>query len=119
MFGHSRPFLNRMLDLLSHFGKEHIRLDINFHRDLNWFQKFRPQFNGKAFLVHGLVQATTELDACLQGLGPVYMNQVFAVPIPEYCFQFSIVHLEMLNILEQNNFQYYTNINELKPIVLK
>ena len=27
------------------------------------------------------------------------MNQVYAVPIPEYCYNFSIVHLEMLNIL--------------------
>ena len=97
---HSRPFLNRMLDLLrSHFGKEQIPLDINFHRDLNWFQKFLPQFNGKAFFVHRPVQATIELDACLQGLGAVYTNQVYAVPIPEYRFQFSIVHLEMLNIL--------------------
>ena len=97
---HSRPFLNRMLDLLrSHFGKEQIQLDINFHRYLNWFKKFLPQFNGKAFFVHRPVQATIELDACLQGLGAVYMNQVYAVPIPEYCFQFSIVHLEMPNIL--------------------
>ena len=88
------------MDLIrSHFGKAHIQLDINFHRDLNWFQKFWPQFNGKAFFVHRPVQATIELDACLQGLGAANMNQVHAVPIPEYCHNFSIVHLEMLNIL--------------------
>ena len=73
----SRPFLNRMLDLLrSHFGKDYIQLDLNFHRDLNWFQTFVPELNGKAFCVHCPVQATIELDACLQGLSAVYMNRV-------------------------------------------
>ena len=96
----SRTFLNRMLDTLrAHFGKENIALDINFHRDLNWFQKFLSKFNGTAFFVHRPVQATIELDACLQGLGAVYMNQVYAIHIPQYCKNFSIVHLEMLNIL--------------------
>ena len=107
-----------MLDLLrSHFGKEQIQLDVNFHRDLNWFQKFLPQFNGKAFFVHRPVQATIELDACLQGLGAVYANQVYAVPIPEYCVQFSIVHLEMLNILVAIRVwcQYWAN----KRIIIK
>ena len=89
-----------MLDTLrAHFGKEKISLDINFHRDLNWFKKFLPKFNGTAFFVHRPIQATIELDACLQGLGAVYMNQVYAIPIPQYCQNFSIVHLEMLNIL--------------------
>ena len=43
--------------------------------------------------------AAIELDACLQGLGVVYMNQVYVIHIPQYCQHFSIVHLEMLNIL--------------------
>ena len=89
-----------MLDTLrAHFGKENIALDINFHRELNWFKKFLPKFNGTAFFVHHPVQATIELDACLQGLGAVHMNQVYAIHIPQYCKKFSIVHLEMLNIL--------------------
>ena len=74
-------------------------------------------FNGKAFFVHHPVQATIELDACLQGLGAVYANQVYAVPIPEYCFQFSIVHLERLNILVAIRVwcQYWAN----KRIIIK
>ena len=96
----SRTFLNRMLDTLrAHFGKENISLDIEFHRDLNWFKKFLPKFNGTAFFIHRPVQATIELDACLQGLGAVYLNQVYAIHIPQYCKNFSIVHLEMLNIM--------------------
>ena len=68
---HSRPFLNRMLDLLRSLFIKFIQLDINSYRDLNWFQKFLPQLNGKAFFVHRPVQATIDLDACLQGLGAV------------------------------------------------
>ena len=96
----SRTFLNRMLDTLRrHFGTDNITLDIDFHRDLNWFKKFLKKFNGTAFFYHHPVQATIELDACLQGLGAIYRNQVYAFPIPQYCDSFSIVHLEMLNIL--------------------
>ena len=49
--------------------------------------------------MHSPVQATIELDACLQGLGSIYVNQVYTIPIPQYCQNLSIVHLEMLNIL--------------------
>ena len=63
---HSRPFLNRMLDLLrGHFGKDNIQLDIHFRRTLIGSKHFLPQFNGKPFFVHRPVQATIELDACL------------------------------------------------------
>ena len=66
-----------MLDTLHrHNNTDKIVLDINFHRDLNWFCKFLPKFNGRAFFSHSPVQATIELDACLQGLGAVCMNQV-------------------------------------------
>ena len=83
-----------MLDLLrSYFGKNHIQLDVNFQRDLNWFQKFLPQFNDKAFFVYHPVRVTIELDACLQGLGAVYMNQVYSVSIAGYCQNLSIVHI--------------------------
>ena len=96
----ARFFLNRMMDTLrSHFGREKILLDIHFYRDLNWFKIFLITFNGKAFFVHRPVLATIELDACLKGLGAIYINKVYAIPIPQYCQNFSIVHLEMLNIL--------------------
>ena len=62
-------------------------------------KKFLPKFNDTAFFVHHPIHATIVLDACLQGLGAVYLNQVYAIPTPQYCQNFSIVHLEMLNIL--------------------
>ena len=96
----SRVFLNRMLDTLrAHFGRDNINLDQNFHRDLNWFIKFLPHFNGVAFFNHLPFSMTIELDACLQGLGAICRNQVYAVKIPKNFENYSIVHLEMLNIL--------------------
>ena len=96
----SRFFLNRMLDTLrSHFDKDDILLDGNFHRDLNWFLKFLPHFNGVAFFNHVPIRKVIELDACLQGLGAVYQNQVYSIQIPKNFENYTIVHLEMLNIL--------------------
>ena len=39
------------------------------------------------------------MDACLQGLGAVYQNQVYSIQIPKNFENYTIVHLEMLNIL--------------------
>ena len=96
----SHFFLNRMLDTLrSHFGRDNISLDVNFHRDLNWFLKFLPYFNGTAFFNHTPMRKVIELDACLEGLGAIYRNQVYSIRIPKNFKNYNIVHLEMLNIL--------------------
>ena len=39
-----------------------------------------------------------ELDACLEGLGAICQNQVYSIKIPQKFENYSIVHLEMLNI---------------------
>ena len=92
-------FLNHMLDpFCSHNNTDKIILDTNFHRDLNWFCKFLPKFDGKAFFQHSPIQATIEL-ACLQGLGAVCMNQVYAIKIPVHLENCWIIHLEMFNII--------------------
>ena len=89
-----------MLELLrAHFGQEKIQLTDDFHRDLNWFLKFLPTFNGVSFFKHISIQATIELDACLQGLGAVCNNQIYAIKIPPNFQNYTIVHLEMLNEL--------------------
>ena len=96
----SRFFLNRTLQLIrAHFGQEKIQLTDDFHQDLNWFLKFLPKFNGLSFFKHVSVQATIELDACLQSLGTVCNNQIYAIKIPPNFQNYTIVHLEMLNVL--------------------
>ena len=96
----SRPFLNRMLDLLRASNKqESINLNVEFKRDLNWFCEFLPDFNGSAFFKHDHIDGEIELDACLEGLGAIYNNHIYAIPIPKGYMHMGIVHLEMLNIL--------------------
>ena len=96
----SRPFLNRMLDLLKSSDKlEKIMLTIEFKRDLYWFLEFIPKFNGKAFISHNPVMEKIELDASLQGLGASWGSQVYSIQIPLGYENMTIVHLEMLNIL--------------------
>ena len=96
----SRPFLNRMLDLLRSSDKlEKIMLTIEFKRDLYWFLEFIPKFNGKVFISHNPVMEKIELDASLQGLGARWGSQVYSIQIPLGYENMTIVHLEMLNIL--------------------
>ena len=96
----SRPFLNRMLDLLRSSDKQtKITLTTEFRRDLNWFLEFIPKFNGKAFISNNPVMEEIELDASHRGLGARWGSHVYSIPIPLGYENMSIVHLEMLNIL--------------------
>ena len=92
----ARIFLCRMLhSLRCNHGKNSITLDNEFKKDLMWFNKFLPIFNGKTFFNKRHPKATIELDASLSGLGAR-----FGAKSPDRnMFQGSIVHLEMLNIL--------------------
>ena len=82
----SRPFLNRMLDLLRSSDKlSKIYLTMDFKRDLNWFLEFIPKFNGKAFISHQPITEEIELDASLQGLGASGVTRCIA----------SLFHLDM------------------------
>ena len=65
----------------------------DFHHDLNWFLKFLPTFIGVSFVKLVPVETTIELDACLQGLGAVCNNQVYAVKILPNFQNYTIVQV--------------------------
>ena len=97
---YSRNFLNRMLDLLRQTHKETtINLTPEFIRDLAWFLKFAPKFNGTSLFNHAQVHAKIELDASLEGLGAYFNDQIYAIPLVRGYNHFRIVQLEMLNVL--------------------
>ena len=48
---------------------------------------------------HRRIDCEVELDTCLNGLGSVWKNLVYHVPLQRHYLNLSIVHLEMLNIL--------------------
>ena len=96
----ARVFLNRMLQLLRDTrDSKVINLTNDFHRDLGWFQKFLPMFNGTSFFKHRTIDGEMSLDACLTGLGGRWGSLVYHLKIPKVFILLGIVHLEMVNIL--------------------
>ena len=96
----ARAFLNRMLALLRvGHASQKIHLTTEFRRDLRWFEKFLPLYNGVSLYDHRPTDHTLELDACLTGLGGRWCDFVYHLPIPLGFMNWSIVHLEMVNIL--------------------
>ena len=49
--------------------------------------------------MHKRIDHSVELDACLDGLGGIWNNYVYHIPIMRDHMQWTIVHLEMINIL--------------------
>ena len=96
----SRIFLNRMLELLrSAYGRSKIPLTPDFKRDLGWFAKFLPTYNGVSLYDHKPIGLTLELDACLTGFGGRCGRSIYHLPIVRGFRQWTIFHLEMVNIL--------------------
>ena len=93
-------FLNRMLHLLRcNTDKNQILLTNEFHRDLNWFNTFLVPYNGITFFDHKHPHHTVYLDACLTGLGAIFGHHIYSLPIPIGYNDYTIVHLEILNIV--------------------
>ena len=96
----ARFFLNRMLAVLRQDVRlTEFTLDVEFHRDLKWFSTFLTSFNGVTMYDRRPVNGIVYLDASLTGLGACYNNLVYTLPIPPGFNNYTIVHLEMLNVL--------------------
>ena len=96
----ARVFLNHMLKFFRLMDKPKMAtLTSEFFRDLNWFSTFLKQFNGVIYYDPRSIQAELHLDACLTRMGGIFENQCYALPIPKDFNRYSIVHLEMLNIV--------------------
>ena len=61
--------------------------------------QFLARYNGTSYFDHKPPDHTTELDACLVGLGGRFKNFVYHLPVVRHYRNLSIVHLEMINIL--------------------
>ena len=66
---------------------------------MNWFNVFRSQYNGVTFYDNLTCNAEIHLDASLTGLGAIFDNMVYSLPIERNYMGYSIVQLEILNIL--------------------
>ena len=89
-----------MLQLLrDNTSKSKIQLNNNLHRDLNWFNTFLAQYDGVMFYDHQKPHYTVYLDACLTGFGGSFADKVYTLSIPFGYKNYTIVHLEILNIV--------------------
>ena len=78
----ARYFLNRMLGTLRNVvNPARVLLNDDFQRDLAWFDKFLPTYNGISMYVHKKSDSILELDACLTGLGGCWGQYVYHIPI--------------------------------------
>ena len=97
---YSRFFLNRMLQVLrQHTNKSTCKLNSEFFKDLHWFLALLHQYNGVTFYDNTKPSESVHLDASLTGLGGVYGQMVYTLDIPKDYMHYSIVHLEILNIM--------------------
>ena len=95
-----RFFLNHMLSLLrQNANHRKILLTQAFFTDLNWFLTFLDTYNGTTYYTVTEQDAQVHLDASLTGLAGIYGSLVYALPIPRGSCDYSIFHLEILNIL--------------------
>ena len=93
-------FLNRMLTLLrQNVNHRKILLNQQFFANLDWFLTFLDTYNGTTYYKVTEQDAQVYLDASLTGLRGIYGSFVYALPIPRGFHDYSIVHLEILNIL--------------------
>ena len=96
----AKAFLNRMLALFrAGHASQKIHLTPEFRHDLRRFAKFLPLYNWVSLYDHRTIDHTLELDTCLTGPGGCWCNFVYHLPIPLGFMNWSIVQLEMVNIL--------------------
>ena len=96
----ARIFLNRMLELLrSSHATQRITLTSDFKKDLHWFATFLPKYNGVSLYDRRPIDMALHLDACLTSFGGRCGQFVYHLPITRGFRNWTIVHLEMVNIL--------------------
>ena len=73
---------------------------MEFRKDMAWFQRFLPRFNG-VFLIHKDTRVPTPLymDVCTSSCGAVTNTEAYHVEFPPHIVRqrLSICHLEALN----------------------
>ena len=99
-----RVYTNRMLqDLREMPTRGSTSLSLRFKRDIDFFVRLLPAYNGVRILDKACVECQDhlELDACLTGCGATTGDQYYSEVFPQFVQQteHSIAHLELLNVI--------------------
>jgi hypothetical protein len=98
----ARLFLGRMLMLLRSADKSlPVRLTDEFLKDISWFLKFLPSYNGIHMIRSAIPDFEVHVDSCLTGCGGHWDTHYYHTAFPSDTLQANhpICHLELLNIL--------------------
>lgn len=98
----ARLFVSRMLATLRAAPMTGtIMLDEEFKKDLLWFNRFLPEYNGVHLIDSPTGHEAVELDSCLSGCGAIYGQEYYHTTFPDSILRQRrpICHLEMLNIV--------------------
>ena len=98
----ARLFVSRMLETLrSAPPTGYAALDPEFQRDIDWFLRFLPSYNGIHLINTPVGDEHVELDSCLSGCGAIYRGEYYHEVFPEHILaqNMPICQLEMLNIV--------------------
>ena len=98
-----RLFLSRLLDKLRGVDNNvKLELDIEFHKDISWWKKFLPMYNGVGIMWMLQVKQPDEIatsDACLTGMGAVCSKQYLKLQFPDDWKGKNIAILELLAVI--------------------
>lgn len=78
----ARRFMNRLLHVLRESTRITIRASEWMKRDIDWFDAFLSQYNGRSMIVCDLPCATIEADSCLSGGGARFNDLCYAFVYP-------------------------------------
>ena len=93
-------FFNRMLQILRSQGHNNkFHFTSSFYKDLNWFNTFLLQYNRVTYYDTKPIDHTIHLDSSLQGMGGVWGQMVYALPLSGKFPNLHITQLEMLNVV--------------------
>lgn len=102
----ARVFMNRLFNALRklHRSSHHVRITADLKKDLFWWSKFLPDFNGRSLIPEVFWSETDSLiqcDACLSGAGAVFQSMAFHAEFPEFIMkqQLHINALEFLTLI--------------------
>ena len=99
----ARLFVGRMLDTLrnSTHHTHSVRLSDEFQKDIAWFRRFMPDYNGIHLIKCAMPHIQVHVDSCLTGCGGFWHTHYYHGEFPKCIInaQYPICYLEMLNVL--------------------
>lgn len=99
----ARVFMNRLLNALRKLKHNchRVRVSAAMKRDLFWWSKFLPQFNGTCMIpeLHWTeADSVLQCDACPSGAGAKFLDSAFHSTFPEFILSQSL-HINALELL--------------------